>query len=194
MANLKEIKDAIDILRTEGTQKDNITVLHANTMYPTPMRDVNLKAMLTIGETFDISYGYSDHTLGIEVDIAAVAMGAKCIEKHFTLDKTKIGMDNQMATEPNQMKQLVENCDEVQKALGDTKRVVLSAELDQRKQMRRSIVVTKDLQAGSKLTYDDLDVKRPGTGFPPEHIDNLIGKNLCRDIVKDTMITKEDIN
>ena len=95
--------------------------------------------------------GYSDHSLGIEMSIASVALGACMIEKHFTLDKTKIGMDNQMAIEPNQMKQLVENCNEVQKALGDTKRVVLSAELDQRKQMRRSIVVTKDLKAGSKL-------------------------------------------
>jgi N,N'-diacetyllegionaminate synthase len=88
MADIGEIEDALDVLRQEGTLKENITILHANTMYPTPMEDVNLKAMVTIGNTFDIAFGYSDHTLGIEVDIAAVAMGASCIEKHFTLDKT----------------------------------------------------------------------------------------------------------
>ena len=95
MSDINDIKNALDIITSEGTTKENITVLHANTMYPTPMRDVNLKAMMTIGNTFDVAFGYSDHTLGIEVDIAAVAMGAKCIEKHFTLDKSMEGPDHQ---------------------------------------------------------------------------------------------------
>ena len=193
MSELDEIHKAVSVIEREGNR--NICLLHCISIYPPETSTISLNNILGLREEFP-SYpiGYSDHSLGIEMSIASVALGACMIEKHFTLDKTKIGMDNQMAIEPNQMKQLVENCNEVQKALGDTKRVVLSAELDQRKQMRRSIVVTKDLKAGSKLTYDDLDVKRPGTGFPPEHIDNLIGKNLGRDIVKDTIITKEDLN
>ena len=107
MSDIGEIEDALDILIDSGTNKDNITVLHANTMYPTPMKDVNLKAMQTIGNTFDIAYGYSDHTLGIEVDIAAVAMGASCIEKHFTLDKNMSGPDHKASLEPQELINMV---------------------------------------------------------------------------------------
>ena len=108
MATLDEISDALDVLQEAGTKKENITVLHANTMYPTPMEDVNLNAMLTIGKTFDIAFGYSDHTLGIEVDIAAVALGARIIEKHFTLDKTMDGPDHKASLEHHELKAMVQ--------------------------------------------------------------------------------------
>ena len=123
---------------------------------------------------------------------AAVAMGAAMVEKHFTLDRTKIGMDNQMATEPAEMAQLVRNCQNVHIALGDTERIVLPAEMEQRKKLRRSIIATRDLPAGTILKKDDFGAKRPGTGFPPGKINELIGKVLIRDIQADTMISESD--
>lgn len=118
MADIGEIEDALDILTDAGTKKENITVLHANTEYPTPYEDVNLKAMVTIGKTFDIDFGYSDHTLGIEVDIAAVAMGACCIEKHFTLDKTMEGPDHKASLEPKELIEMVKSIRNIELALG----------------------------------------------------------------------------
>ena len=118
MSNLKEVEDALNILINAGTPKDNITVLHANTMYPTPMEDVNLKAMLTMQKEFSVDVGYSDHTLGIEVDIAAVVMGASCIEKHFTLDKTMAGPDHKASLEPKELKAMVSAIRNIEKALG----------------------------------------------------------------------------
>jgi N-acetylneuraminate synthase len=115
------------------------------------------------------------------------------IEKHFTLDRTKIGMDNQMASEPEEMALLVRSCHNVQIALGDTKRIVLPAEKEQRKKMRRSVVTSRYLKAGTKLKADDLDVKRPGTGLPPDKINELIGQTLLRDIEEGVLIKKEDI-
>jgi len=142
----------------------------------------------------DYSIGFSDHSIGTEMASAAVALGACMIEKHFTLDKTKIGMDNQMASEPEEMALLVRNCHNVQIALGDTRRIVLPAEMEQRKKMRRSIVVIKDTKAGTRLKTDNLDVKRPGTGLPPDKINELVGKALIRDIEGDTLITEADIS
>ena len=116
------------------------------------------------------------------------------IEKHFTLNKAKIGMDNQMAIEPDELAMLVLNCHNVQIALGDTRRIVLPAEMEQRRSMRRSVIANKNLKASSKLTADNLDVKRPGTGLPPEKINELIGKTLIRDIEEDTFITEADLS
>ena len=118
MSDITEIRKALDILIGSGTKKDNITVLHANTEYPTPMEDVNLRAMLTIGSTFNVAYGYSDHTLGIEVDIAAVAMGASCIEKHFTLDKEMEGPDHKASIEPNELEAMIKAIRNIELALG----------------------------------------------------------------------------
>jgi len=115
------------------------------------------------------------------------------IEKHFTLDRTKIGMDNQMATEPKEMALLVRNCHNIQIALGDAERIVFPAEIEQRKKMRRSIIAAKDLKAGTKLTAEDIDAKRPGTGLPPEKISELVGKTLRRNIEENTLITEADI-
>ena len=120
MADMGEIEDALDVLVNAGTKKENITVLHANTMYPTPMEDVNLRAMVTIGKTFDVAYGYSDHTLGIEVDIAAVAMGATCIEKHFTLDCSMEGPDHKASLEPDELIAMVKAIRNIELALGSS--------------------------------------------------------------------------
>jgi N-acetylneuraminate synthase len=125
---------------------------------------------------------------------AAVALGGAMVEKHFTLDRTKIGMDNQMATEPEEMAHLVRSCKNVHIALGDTERIVLPAEMEQRKKMRRSVIVTRDLSAGARLEQVDLSAKRPGTGFPPEKMAELVGKVLCRDVKADTLIQPEDIS
>ena len=140
MADIGEIEDALDILISAGTKKENIIVLHANTMYPTPMEDVNLKAMVTIGNTFDIGFGYSDHTLGIEVDIAAVALGACCIEKHFTLDKTMEGPDHKASLEPDELKAMVKAIRNIELALGSSIKKPSKSEMPNMQIARKSIV------------------------------------------------------
>ena len=141
----------------------------------------------------DNPIGFSDHSIGSELTIGAVALGACMIEKHFTLDNKNIGMDNQMATEPLDMKMLVDGCHNVQSALGGKERILLPGEVDQRKVMRRSIVANKDLSSGSILSMDDFDFKRPGTGFSPETAESLVGKKLKKDISFDQLLTKSDI-
>ena len=188
MANLKEIKDAIDILRTEGTQKDNITVLHANTMYPTPMRDVNLKAMLTIGETFDISYGYSDHTLGIEVDIAAVAMGAKCIEKHFTLDKNLEGPDHKASLEPDELKSMISAIRNIEIALGSGIKKPTDSETTNIQIARKSIVAKTKIKKGDVLNEKNLSIKRPGSGISPMRWDKIVGTKAKKNYNEDELL------
>ena len=159
------------------------------------MEAIHLNNIIGLREAFpNYPIGFSDHSLGIEISSAAIVLGACMIEKHFTLDKTKIGMDNQMAIEPNEMSALVENCNNIKKSLGNKKRVVSKYELDQRKLMRRSIISKKDLKAGTKLTLDDLDTKRPGTGLPPEMIDELVGKVLVNDIDCDMLLNKDDFS
>ena len=193
MSELDEIRKAVKVIELEKNY--NICLLHCVSIYPPETSTISLNNILGLREEFpNYPIGYSDHSVGNEISIASVALGACMIEKHFTLDKTKIGMDNHMATEPDQMKILVKSCNEVKKAIGSTKRVVLSEELEQRKTMRRSIVATRDLKVGTKLTYDDIDVKRPGTGLPPDQIDKLIGKTLIREVAEDTLITKQDFS
>ena len=188
MANLEEIKDAIDILKTEGTQKDNITVLHANTMYPTPMRDVNLKAMLTIGETFDINYGYSDHTLGIEVDIAAVAMGAKCIEKHFTLDKNLEGPDHKASLEPDELKSMISAIRNIEIALGSSIKKPTESEISNIQIARKSIVTKTKIKKGDTLNDKNLSTKRPGSGISPMRWDNIVGTKAKKNYNEDELL------
>ena len=188
MANLEEIKDAIDILKSEGTQKDNITVLHANTMYPTPMRDVNLKAMLTIGETFDINYGYSDHTLGIEVDIAAVAMGAKCIEKHFTLDKNLEGPDHKASLEPDELKSMISAIRNIEIALGSSIKKPTESEISNIQIARKSIVTKTKIKKGDTLNDKNLSTKRPGSGISPMRWDNIVGTKAKKNYNEDELL------
>ena len=193
MGELEEIQKAVETIEKTGNK--NICILHCISIYPPEISTIRLNNILGLRENFpDYSIGFSDHSIGTEMASAAVALGACMIEKHFTLDKTKIGMDNQMASEPEEMALLVRNCHNVQMALGDTRRIVLPAEMEQRKKMRRSIVAVKDSKAGTKLTADDLDAKRPGTGLPPDKISELVGKTLLRDIKGDTLITEADIS
>lgn len=188
MSNIDEISDALNVLEETGTKKKNITVLHANTMYPTPMEDVNLNAMLTIGKTFDIDYGYSDHTLGIEVDIAAVAMGAKCIEKHFTLDKTMTGPDHRASLEPNELKAMVQAIRNIELALGQSEKKPSQSEIPNIEAARKSIVAKKDIKKGETLNEDNLTVKRPGNGISSMKWDKIVGTIAKKAYLKDELI------
>ncbi|MCG3658941.1 N-acetylneuraminate synthase [Aliarcobacter butzleri] len=188
MADIGEIEDALDVLITCGTKKENIIVLHANTMYPTPMEDVNLKAMVTIGNTFDIAFGYSDHTLGIEVDIAAVAMGACCIEKHFTLDKTMEGPDHKASLEPDELKVMVKAIRNIEKALGSYVKKPSKSEIPNMKIGRKSIVAKIDIKKGEILSENNIAIKRPGNGISPMRWDEIIGTISTKDYKEDDLI------
>lgn len=188
MADIGEIEDALDILIKAGTKKENITILHANTMYPTPMEDVNLKAMVTIGNTFDIDYGYSDHTLGIEVPIAAVAMGASCIEKHFTLDCTMEGPDHKASLEPDELKAMVQGIRNIELALGSGIKKPSKSEQPNIKIARKSIVANCDIKKGETFTSENITVKRPGDGISAMMWDEIIGKVSEKNYNKDELI------
>ena len=193
MGSLEEVGKAVKVIENTGNNK--LSLLHCISIYPPELQTIQLNNILGLREEFpDYPIGFSDHSIGIEMSIAAVALGACLIEKHFTLDKSKIGMDNQIAIEPDEMAQLVKSCHNVQGAMGGKERLVLPAEIEQRKQMRRSIVSTKDLKAGTKLNMDDLDVKRPGTGIPPNKIEQMIGEVLIKDIAQDEVITNSHVS
>ncbi|MDR1912974.1 MAG: N-acetylneuraminate synthase family protein [Clostridiales bacterium] len=192
MADLFEIDRAVECLESSGNKE--LCLLHCVSIYPTEPRDVNLNNILLLRSRYpNHSVGFSDHTLGTNIAPAAIAMGAVLIEKHLTLDRAKVGMDNQMALEPNEMKLLIEGCNEVTKALGSDQRDVSVNELEQRKKMRRSIVVTHDIKAGHVIQSCDLDAKRPGIGIPPSETNSLIGKTLARDVLADTLLSPDDI-
>ncbi len=188
MGNLSEIEQAIQILEDAGTDRNKISVLHANTQYPTPMEDVNLKAMLTIGRAFDLEYGYSDHTLGIEVPIAAVAMGATIIEKHFTLDKDMEGPDHKASLNPEELKAMVEAIRNIEKALGSSIKAPSKSEKENMPIVRKSIVAAKDIQKGDVFSAENITVKRPGTGLSPFRWDEVIGQTAQKEYKKDDMI------
>lgn len=188
MADMGEIEDALDVLTEAGTKKENIIVLHANTMYPTPMEDVNLNAMVTIGNAFDIAYGYSDHTLGIEVDIAAVAMGACCIEKHFTLDKTMEGPDHKASLEPDELKAMVKAIRNTELALGSSVKKPSKSETPNIQIARKSIVAKTAIKKGEILGEDNLTVKRPGNGISPMRWDEIVGAITSKDYQADELI------
>jgi N,N'-diacetyllegionaminate synthase len=188
MADIGEIEDALDILTSAGAKKENITVLHANTQYPTPMEDVNLRAMVTIGTTFDVAYGYSDHTLGIEVDIAAVAMGARCIEKHFTLDKTMEGPDHKASLEPDELKAMVKAIRNIELAMGDGIKKPSKSEMPNKAIVRKSIVAKKAIKKGESLTEENITIKRPGSGINPMRWDEIIETTALKDYKEDELI------
>jgi len=188
MANLGEIEAALAVLVSAGTQRKRITVLHANTMYPTPMEDVNLKAMQTIGQAFDIAYGYSDHTLGIEVDIAAVAMGASVIEKHFTLDKTMEGPDHKVSLEPDELKAMVKAIRNIELALGSRVKQVSNSERPNMAVARKSLIAKIDIKQGEQFTENNLTIKRPGAGISPMRWDEVIGQTAQKNYLADDLI------
>lgn len=188
MSTLKEIEAALKVLEAAGTPRDKITVLHCNTEYPTPMKDVNLNAMLTIRDTFSIQVGYSDHTLGVEVPIAAVAIGATVIEKHFTLDRNLPGPDHCSSLEPDELEAMVHAIRNIEKAFGDgIKRPSISEEKN-KPCVRKSIVAKRDIKKGEILTEENLAVKRPGIGISPMRWDEVIGSVAIKDWKADELI------
>lgn len=189
MANLEEVRSAIEVLQNNGIQKTSITILHCNTEYPTPMLDVNLKAMLTLKEEFDVNIGYSDHTLGIEVPIAAVALGAKVIEKHFTLDKNMEGPDHKASLDPFELKQMVKSIRNIELALsGSGIKEPSDSELKNIQIARKSIVAKTSIQKGDRFTEFNITAKRPGMGLSPMKWDEVIGKVACQDFDEDELI------
>jgi N-acetylneuraminate synthase/N,N'-diacetyllegionaminate synthase len=194
MADLEEISDAIEVLLAGGLTKEKITILHCNTEYPTPMEDVNLKAMLHIEQILQVKIGYSDHTLGIEVPIAATALGAKVIEKHFTLDRNLPGPDHSASLEPNELKAMVQGIRNIEKALnGNGIKSPSPSESKNKIVARKSILLNKVLVAGTIITKEDLAIKRPGNGISPMKINEVIGKELKTDKPNETILQWEDL-
>ena len=188
MSNMHEVAAALNALELAGTPKQKITVLHCTSSYPAELSDVNLRAMLSIQDEFGVEVGYSDHTLGTEVAIAAVALGAKVIEKHFTLDRNMSGPDHKASLEPDELLRMVAGIRSIEKALGDGNKVITQNELQNRDVARKSIVASRDIQVGEVFTESNLTAKRPGTGISPMEWDGIIGTKAKQSYVKDDLI------
>lgn len=188
MCEMDEIKSALDVLTANGLQKEQISLLHCNTEYPTPMYDVNLSAMNEMRCQFDISVGYSDHTQGIEVPIAAVAMGAEIIEKHFTLDRSLPGPDHKASLEPNELKAMVTAIRNIEQAIGTGHKTVSASESKNKAIARKSIVAARNIKKGELFTEENLTVKRPGSGINPMRWSEIIGKKAVHDFTADELI------
>jgi len=184
MSDLGEIEDALNILIENGTEKNKIIVLHCNTEYPTPYKDVNLKAMLTIKKAFDVEVGYSDHTPGIEIPIAAAALGAKVIEKHFTLDKNMQGPDHKASLEPIELKMMVDAIRNIEEAMGNGIKSPSPSEQKNINVARKSIVALKNINMGDLFTENNIGVKRPGNGILPKYYFELIGKKAKKRLLE----------
>lgn len=193
MANMEEIANALHILTQGGLSLDQITVLHCSTEYPTPMKDVNLKAMQTIGEKFQVKTGYSDHTRGIEVPIAAVAMGAVVIEKHFTLDRNMEGPDHKASLEPDELRSMVHAIRNIEQAMGNGVKIPCESEMKNIPIARKSIHYNAGLEKGTVLRMEHLIMKRPGTGISPMNYEVVLGKKLRKDVTGDQMVNWEDL-
>ena len=188
MATLDEVREAMEILLIAGIDKKDLTILHCNTEYPTPFTDVNLLAMLTIKKELNVDVGYSDHTLGIEAPIAAVAIGAKIIEKHFTIDRNLPGPDHAASLEPNELIDMIKAIRNIDIALGDGIKMPSVSEKKNIAIARKSIVANKTIDVGDVFSEKNLVVKRPGTGISPKEWDNLIGKKSNRKYKPDDLI------
>lgn len=188
MATLGEIEDAIGIIESAGTERDKITVLHCTTEYPAPLEEVNLTAMVTVGNAFKVRYGYSDHTEGIEIPMSAVALGACIIEKHLTLDKAMIGPDHKASLEPEEFKKMVDGIRRIEIALGSGIKKPTRSEIKNRVIARKSIVASKVIKTGEIFTTDNLDLRRPGTGISPMQWNKIIGTKSSRDYSHDELI------
>lgn len=188
MANISEIRDALNILTFSGTKKDKITIMHCNTEYPTPFIDVNLYAMQQLKNEFKLDVGYSDHTIGIEVPIAAVALGAKIIEKHITLDRNLPGPDQSSSLEPNELKNMIVAIRNIENSLGDGFKKATLSEKKNIPVARKSIVAKSKIIKGEIYNENNLIVKRPGTGISPMKWDSLIGKKSNKNYDEDDLI------
>lgn len=188
MSTSEDIQNAVDVLLRWGKTKDQITILHCNTEYPTPFEDVNLRAMLSIKEHFGTQVGYSDHTRGIEVPVAAVALGATVIEKHFTLDRNMSGPDHKASLEPDELKAMVSAIRNIEKALGSSEKKVTDSERKNFAVARKSIVAARNISKGEILTEENLTVKRPGTGISPMRWEEVLGTTAVRDFQEDELV------
>jgi len=188
MATLDEIDAALRVLSAAGTAKERITVLHATTEYPCPMEEVNLRAMQTIRDTFDIRAGYSDHTRGIEIPIAAAAMGASVIEKHFTLDREMKGPDHKASLKPDELIAMVRSIRNIEKALGDGIKRPSPSELKNIPIARKSIVASRAIAEGERLSEENITIKRPGNGISPMRYDEIIGTVTSKNYDEDEAI------
>ena len=194
MSYMKEISDALTILTSRGLSRDDVTVLHCNTEYPTPMNDVNLKAMLNIRDQMKVKIGYSDHTLGIEVPIAAVALGASIIEKHFTLDRNMEGPDHAASLEPRELKQMIISIRNIEMAIsGNGEKKPSPSEEKNLKSVRKSLHVARDIKKGENIRVNDLISLRPGTGISPMEINKLIGMKLKENLSKYDIINWKNL-
>lgn len=186
MSTLEEVEEAVEVLRAQGCPQ--ITLLHCVTEYPAPYAEINLRAMQTLKTAFNLPVGYSDHTLGVEVAIAAVALGAEVIEKHFTIDRSLPGPDHSASLEPIELKQMVSAIRNVELALGNGTKVPAPCELPNIPVARKSVVAARALPLGHQLIAGDLDIKRPGTGLAPKLAETLIGRTLRISIAKDEIL------
>jgi N,N'-diacetyllegionaminate synthase len=187
MSTLGEVEEAVKVLQTAGAKK--LTLLHCVTEYPTPYADVNLRAMLTLKSAFGLPVGYSDHTPGIEIAVAAVALGAVVIEKHFTLDRSLPGPDHAASLEPAELRQMVSAIRNVEAALGTGLKAPAPCELPNIPVARKSVVATRSLRAGHRLAARDLAIKRPGNGLAPKFLPALVGRLLRTNVAKDEVMT-----
>lgn len=190
MATMRDIKAALDVFIESGIEMKDITILHCNTEYPTPMKDVNLKAMLHIQKEFGTAVGYSDHTLGIEVPVAAVTLGASIIEKHFTLDKHMDGPDHIASLDPEELKAMIFAIRNIELAIsGEGLKEPSASEMKNIDIVRKSLVAIRNIKKGEKLTGENMGVKRPGNGISPMRWDEFIGKQATKDFMEDELIT-----
>lgn len=188
MGDLDEISSALHVLESGVIERSDITLLHATTMYPTPMKDVNLNAMQTMRDTFNLSVGYSDHTMGIEVSIAAVAMGAAVVEKHFTLSRKMLGPDHSSSLEPNELKSMVSAIRNIEQALGDGIKIAKPSEVKNKEVVRKSIIATQVIKKGDVYTEKNLGTKRCGKGLPASAWHKVVGLEANEDYQVDETI------
>lgn len=194
MSNMEEISAALSVLANNGISKEQLCVLHCNTEYPTPFEDVNLKAMCSIQNHFNVEVGYSDHTLGIEVAVAAVALGAKVIEKHFTISRAMEGPDHAASLEPDELKEMVKSIRNIEKALsGNGIKAPSPSELKNKTAARKSIHINTALNTNDRVERHHLDITRPGDGINPMQIDEVVGKKIKTDLQADSKLKWEDL-
>lgn len=191
MSNFHEIESALDLLVKSGTPKNVITVLHCTSSYPAPIIDVNLKAMQNIQKKFDVSVGYSDHTLGIEISIAAVALGARIIEKHFTLDRNLVGPDHKASLEPEELNEMVKAIRNIEIGMGDGIKRLMPSETNNLEVIRKSLVAIKEIKSGDTFSVENVGAKRPGSGISPMDWNRIKGKKSKRRYLVDDLIIDE---
>lgn len=191
MASLGDVEQAVETVRGEGNE--GVVLLHCVSIYPPDSQTIHLRNMETLRKAFDVPVGFSDHTLGTSIILAAIALGACIIEKHFTLDKDMPGWDHAISADPAELRTIVEEGRNVFAALGETRRTVSEAELRKRRQFRRSLVARRSLSEGHAIREEDFDAKRPGTGIGPNEIQYVLGRTLARDIEEDHVIRWEDL-